>query len=327
MDATIEKGGGVKKEKMERQKTIVLFAIALLAVIALTGSAAADPAGGQVNSTTAEGQIVTLYLDTNPGDYVTTAVINNASGGLDYYYFDSIASLLDRNGYSLATSDPYNATIEMRCSGYERNIDGGLGNPYTNTLKNTTPTTAHIAASYDGNTDAATLMELEPCAVTEESFSKSLYEGWNLVSLPLIPEDNTVSAVLPGVSYDAVYRFNAASKQFESVTAMDLGIGYFVHITTDSTWTYEGTPYISMSTELKEGLNMVGWLNCSKPISDALSSIDSNYWYVARWNAAMQGFEVYNPAAPSVFNDFNAMERGAGYFISIRESSILSESY
>ena len=148
---------------MKSKKNIVLFAIALLAVIALTGSAAADPAGGQVNSTTAEGQIVTLYLDTNPGDYVTTAVINNASGGLDYYYFDSIASLLDRNGYSLATSDPYNATIEMRCSGYERNIDGGLGNPYTNTLKNTTPTTAHIAALYDGNTDAATLMELESC--------------------------------------------------------------------------------------------------------------------------------------------------------------------
>ena len=165
-------------------------------------------------------------------------------------------------------------------------------------------------------------------APTEESFSKDLYDGWNLVSLPLTPSDNSTSSVLASVldNVSAVYRYNATSKQFESASTMDSGRGYFVHVTQNCTWTYSGTPYTSMSTELKQGLNMVGWLNCSKPIDDALSSIDGDYWYVARWNAVSQSFEVFNPVAPSVFNDFTAMDRGTGYFISAKAGTTLSAS-
>ena len=163
---------------------------------------------------------------------------------------------------------------------------------------------------------------------TEESFSKDLYDGWNLVSLPLTPSDNSTSSVLASVldNVSAVYRYNATSKQFESASTMDSGIGYFVHVTQNCTWTYSGTPYTSMSTELKQGLNMVGWLNCSKPIDDALSSIDGDYWYVARWNAVSQSFEVYNPVAPPTFNDFDVLERGTGYFISAKADATLSAS-
>ena len=167
-------------------------------------------------------------------------------------------------------------------------------------------------------------------APTEETFSKDLYEGWNLISLPLSPSDNRTSAVLASVweNVSAVYRFNATSKQFESVMdkTMEPGEGYFVYVTQNCTWTYSGTPYTSLSIELKRGLNMVGWLNCSKDILDALSSIAGNYWYVARWNAIDQKFEVYNPVAPPVFNDFNTMERGEGYFISMKRDGALTES-
>ena len=161
---------------------------------------------------------------------------------------------------------------------------------------------------------------------TEETYSKDLYEGWNLISLPLTPSDNSASSVLSTVSYDAVYRYDATSKQFESASTMDPGEGYFVHVTQNCTWTYSGTPYNSMSIELKKGLNMVGWLNCSEDIIDALSSIAGDYWYVARWNAVSQSFEVYNPVAPSSFNDFTAMDRGTGYFISAKADTTLSAS-
>jgi len=169
------------------------------------------------------------------------------------------------------------------------------------------------------------------CGVTPETFSKDLVEGWNLVSLPLTPlVDNSTSAVLSSMSgkYDAVYSYNAATKQFEDVMTgtMDPDIGYFVHVTSAGTWTYTGTPYTDMSVPLEPGLNMVGWLNCSKPIDNALSSIAGNYWYVARWNATSQKFETYNPVAPSEFNDFNTMERGEGYFISMKGAGTLTAS-
>jgi hypothetical protein len=81
-----------------------------------------------------------------------------------------------------------------------------------------------------------------------------------------------------------------------------------------------------MNEGLSQGLNMVGSLNCTKDVSDALSSIAGSYNYVARWNANAQEFEIYNPAAPSVFNDFSELERGEGYFISAKAADTLSES-
>ena len=148
-----------------------------------------------------------------------------------------------------------------------------------------------------------------------QTFTKSLPTGWNLISLPLTPSDNSVSAVLSGVS-DVVYRYNATSKEFECPDTMDPGIGYFVHVTTPSTWEYEGTSESSTSTELKAGLNMIGVPNCTMSVGAAMVSTD--YRYVARWNAADQKFEVYNPSAPVAFQHFDMMEAGEGYFVSAK---------
>ena len=148
-----------------------------------------------------------------------------------------------------------------------------------------------------------------------ETFTKPLAFGWNLISLPLTPTDNSVSVVLNGVSQDAVKSYNAATHQFEDATTMDPGIGYFVHVTTEGDWVYEGTAYTSMTVGLSQGLNCVGWTNTSADLPDALLSIDGNYRYVAHWDATSQSYEVYEPNAPAVFNDFTTMERGEGYFI------------
>ena len=162
----------------------------------------------------------------------------------------------------------------------------------------------------------------------EETFSKDLYEGWNLVSLPLTPADNSASAVLSSVSenYDAVYKYNVSSHSFVIANTMDPGTGYFINMTANDTWTYEGMSYESIDVELSQGLNMLGWLNCTKDISDALSSIENNYRYVARWNAISQSYEVYVPGAPEVFNDFTELERGEGYWIVAKQNCTLTGS-
>ena len=158
------------------------------------------------------------------------------------------------------------------------------------------------------------------CLAPQETFSKELAAGWSLISLPLTSSNNSAAKVLETVAHDAVYRYSAtAPKKFESVSTMDPGAGYFVNVTASGqTWTYNGTPYKTMNISLEPGLNMVGWLNCSKSVTDALSSLDGKYNYVAMFNATSKKFEVYNPHAPSVFNDFTMMDRGTGYFISAR---------
>ena len=167
-----------------------------------------------------------------------------------------------------------------------------------------------------------------PVPVETETFTKSLPLGWNLISLPLTPLDSSTSAVLGNdtIAYDAVYRYDATSKQFVDVATgtMDPGTGYFVHVTTAGNWEYEGTAAADpTSTELQTGLNMVGVLNCTKNVSDTMSSIVDNYRYVARWNATAQEYEVHNPNAPEAFHGFTEMTAGEGYFVSAKTDCTL----
>ena len=160
-----------------------------------------------------------------------------------------------------------------------------------------------------------------------ENFTKYLPVGWNLISLPLAPLDNSKDAVLNSIdgNYDAVKSYNAATHQFEDATTMDPGTGYFVHVTTAGTWEYEGYAYTSMTASLSQGLNMVGWVNeTGVALPGALNSIADDYRYVARWNAGTQSYEIYLPGAPDVFNDFTTMDRGEGYFIAATEGCTLT---
>ena len=158
-----------------------------------------------------------------------------------------------------------------------------------------------------------------------QTFTKSLPAGWNLISLPLTPIDNSVSAVLTGVEQNAVKRYDATSKVFVDVTTtMDPGTAYFVHVKSASIWEFVGDSAPSTTSELKSGLNMIGVPNCVKSVSAAMGSTE--YRYAARWNATSQSYEVYNPIAPAAFHGFNTMEAGEGYFVSATSDSALTIS-
>jgi len=165
-----------------------------------------------------------------------------------------------------------------------------------------------------------------------ELFEKGLVKDWNLISLPLTASDMTVASVFASVSgnYSAVHRYDAETKHFMALNGtnvLEYGVGYFIYMTSADTWTYEGTAYSSMSVDLEQGLNMVGWLNGTKDIEDALSSIEGKYRYAARWNSTTDKFEVYVPNAPAEFNDFNTMEQGRSYFVSMKvDGETLSEN-
>ncbi|MCK4459396.1 MAG: hypothetical protein KAU52_06720 [Methanosarcinales archaeon] len=159
-----------------------------------------------------------------------------------------------------------------------------------------------------------------------QTFTKPLPAGWNLISLPLTPTDSGVDTVLSGVTQNAVKQYNAVTKEFEAVSTMDPGVGYFVHVTESggSTWSYQGAPVSSTNPGLKSGLNMIGVPNCTMSIDTAMGSAD--YRYVARWNAATQDYEVYNPVAPSAFHGFTEMAAGEGYFVSAKSDCALTIS-
>jgi hypothetical protein len=158
-----------------------------------------------------------------------------------------------------------------------------------------------------------------------ETFTKSLDLGWNLISLPLTPLNDSTSAVLDNDTfvYDKVYSYNASTNQFVDVTdgTMETGVGYFVDVTTAGTWSYEGYGMMPPDVgDLEQGLNCIGWTNTSATLPDALGNMGNycDWWYVARLNATSQKYELYDADAPEgvpEFIDFDTMERGEGYFI------------
>ncbi|RJS85157.1 hypothetical protein CW713_01765 [Methanophagales archaeon] len=167
---------------------------------------------------------------------------------------------------------------------------------------------------------------------TPPTFEKELVEGWNLISLPLTNTTNMTVANIIDKSlsgkYDALYRYDAVNKSWVAMGSCDVmenRVGYFIHMTAAGTWNYSGVPYESIDVNLEKGLNCVGWVNeTGSALPDALNSIAGKYNYVARWNVTSQSYEVYEPHAPDVFNDFWTMDRGEGYWIAAKEDCTLS---
>ncbi len=87
---------------------------------------------------------------------------------------------------------------------------------------------------------------------------------------------------------------------------------------------------MEMSIDLKQGLNLVGWVNeTGSALPDALDSIAGEYNYVARRDATSPSYEVYDANAPPgvpEFTDFETMERGNGYWIAAKEGCKLTAS-
>ena len=161
-------------------------------------------------------------------------------------------------------------------------------------------------------------------SVPSETFATSLAPGWNLISLPLTPLDDSTSAVLGNddctIVYGEVYSYDASTNLFVDVTTgtMETGVGYFVDVTTAGTWSYEGFADESLNSELSQGLNCVGWTNTNADLPGAFDSIAGDYRYVARWYTAEQKYELYDPVGETEgpeFIDFTTMEKGVGYFI------------
>jgi len=160
-----------------------------------------------------------------------------------------------------------------------------------------------------------------------ETFATSLAPDWNLISLPLTPLNDSTSAVLGNddctIVYNKVYSYDASANQFVDVTdgTMETGVGYFVDVTAEGTWSYEGYSMMPPDVgDLEQGLNCIGWTNTSAALPGALGNMGNycDWWYVSRWNATSQSYELYDADAPEgvpEFIDFDTMERGEGYFI------------
>jgi len=165
----------------------------------------------------------------------------------------------------------------------------------------------------------------------------NLYNGWNLISIPLMPEDTSITSLLSSINgnYSIVWAYNASDtidhwKKYDPVapfgndlTSVVPGEGYWIMMTNNDTLPITGTA--PESIDLKNGWNLIGYNSLvSQPITDALFSIDGNYSIVWAYNASdsTDHWKKYDPGAP-FGNDLSMMEPGKGFWIMMTSEDIL----
>ncbi|MCD4811279.1 right-handed parallel beta-helix repeat-containing protein [bacterium] len=167
----------------------------------------------------------------------------------------------------------------------------------------------------------------------------NLYTGWNLISLPLIPEDTSITSLLSPINgnYSIVWEYNASDtsdhwKKYDpgvpfgnDLINMEPGKGYWIMMTSDDTLPISGTAPESTDIDLKTSWNLVGFNSLdSQPIAEALSPINGNYSIVWAYDASdtADHWKKYDPGVP-FGNDLINVEPGRGYWIMMTSEGIL----
>jgi len=175
------------------------------------------------------------------------------------------------------------------------------------------------------------------CEVTEGvTVPVQLGNGWNLISLPVDPGNNSIQSVLLSIQgyYDAVFAYNSYAGVWEiyfaeapdflnTLHSMEPGRGYWIHTIDSALLEITGDEIADTSVQLNRGPNLVGYSSLTeRPLRNALSSIHGKYRSVWTYSnppgAWMRNYIVGSPYP----NNIEQLEPGRGYLIYVKEDCI-----
>ena len=156
----------------------------------------------------------------------------------------------------------------------------------------------YTVAAFDkaGNKNT-TIITVE--AISTKTYSISIYEGWNLISLPLMPEDTSIDAVIPNPSDGDMIFGDIAGPGITWKSAMYIeGVGWYGDLSelvpkegylymanSNITINVTGKEVTDTNTTIYNGWNLIGYAkDVSMPLGDAIGA-------------------EYNPANDMIFGD------------------------
>ncbi len=189
-----------------------------------------------------------------------------------------------------------------------------------------------LAADLAGNEmaapESATFTVVVPPPATIE-----LFPGWNLISLPLIPDDSSIEAVLGEATVDIVWGYDPVNSPDDpwaryvpgliedDLTEMVDGMGYWIYMTSPATLTVPGVempepPALPPTYDVVSGWNLIGFKSIQDIDNDVyLANID----YTVLWGYETIGgyFSVHpmneHPGVPEI--NVGDMEVAHGYWL------------
>jgi hypothetical protein len=157
-----------------------------------------------------------------------------------------------------------------------------------------------------------------------------LTAGWNMISLPLMPDNLSASAVLPTIpnAGGIAYLWNASNGTYNAISGnmkLELGKAYMISIASNGTWTPTGTEEHGVRVNLTPGWDMIGvpsranvsttdititvGVNTYNLVDAAENGYIGGVFYA--WNAADEKYEA------TVISDSAVLKPGIGYFANV----------
>ncbi|MBW2989422.1 hypothetical protein KY358_03830 [Candidatus Woesearchaeota archaeon] len=153
-----------------------------------------------------------------------------------------------------------------------------------------------------------------------------LNEGWNLRSLPLKENDNSIERIIHGLSGQIViwnynesgdwnvYDTEAPFPWINTLQTLEYGKAYWIKSEMSQDLALAGTPAGEKTIVLREGWNFVGFNSSQAPIPEAISGLESP---LVIWGYNESGdWNVYDTEAPFPWiNTLKDMKQSMGYWI------------
>jgi hypothetical protein len=162
------------------------------------------------------------------------------------------------------------------------------------------------------------------------SYNITLYTGWNLVSLPLIPDNTSIADVTAGINdtvaiiwgWDAegqAWLWNVPDNALSTLTTMEPSSGYWFFMNSPATLEVFGQempdpPTLTPAYDVFEEWNLIGFTSTTSMSPESyLASIAGNYSIIWGWDAEGQAWLWYVPGNPASI--LTTMEPGDGYWL------------
>lgn len=171
------------------------------------------------------------------------------------------------------------------------------------------------------------------------NFEKSLAVGWNLVSLPVIPENRAITEVLESIAgkytlveaYDAEHDTwhiydPALPPEANTLLTLDEATAFWIKMSEVGTLQLPGLLPIYTEQPLFAGWNLVSY-PASEPrtVAEAFSSIAGKYTQVLRYEPGEStAWKRYNTGIPPWANSLTQITPGWGYWVYVTEDCTLS---
>jgi len=136
------------------------------------------------------------------------------------------------------------------------------------------------ATSYTWTAEADTTYIFNVTLTSEVEHTLNLVAGWNMVSLPVMPEDVSAASVLSDVGFYQLVTWSGSG--YVSATSFEEGRGYWLLVLQDTNVTVKGAPVHGVLLTLPPGWSMVGGPNSEV----AASEVFPGFYQLVTWSGS-----------------------------------------